>query len=84
MEELYVIGIWNIVVFFIYGLDKLFAKLDMWRISERTLLVSSLLLGGVGAFLGMKIWHHKTRHKSFVITVGFSLIVTIVVGFLVK
>lgn len=84
MEELYIIGIWNIVVFLIYGLDKLFAKLDMWRISERTLLVSALLLGGVGAFFGMKIWRHKTKHKSFKVTVGFALIVTIVVGVLVK
>ena len=84
MEEIYIIAIWNVIVFLIYGMDKLFAKLDMWRISERTLLVSALLLGGVGAFFGMKIWRHKTRHKSFVITVGFSLIVTIAVGILVK
>lgn len=77
MEELYIIGIWNVIVFLIYGADKLFAKLDAWRISERSLLISALLLGGAGAFLGMRIWRHKTRHKSFRVTVGFSLAVTI-------
>ena len=85
MEELYIIAIWNVIVFFIYGMDKLFAKLDMWRISEKTLLSCSLILGGVGAFFGMKIWRHKTKHKSFKVTVGFSIIITLaVLAYIIK
>lgn len=84
MEEIYIIGIWNVIVFFIYGLDKLFAKLDMWRISEKMLLSCSLVLGGVGAFFGMKIWRHKTKHKSFKIVAGISFIITIVVAAYIK
>lgn len=84
MEELYIIAIWNVIVFLIYGLDKLFAKLDMWRISEKTLLSCALILGGVGAFFGMKIWRHKTKHNTFRIVAGISLIITIVVAVYIK
>ena len=42
---------WNLVVFFIYGIDKLRAKKDRWRISEKTLLLLALFFGGTGALL---------------------------------
>ncbi len=56
---------WNIVVFFLYGVDKRKAVKDQWRISERTLLLSSLLFGGVGALLGGKLFRHKTQKWYF-------------------
>lgn len=74
---LYIIGIWNVIVFVLYGVDKLFAKLDMWRISEKVLLGSSLIFGGVGAFLGMRIWRHKTLYNNFRVIVSLSLIITV-------
>lgn len=55
----------NIVTFIIYGVDKLKAKEHWWRISESTLLLLALVGGSVGAWLGMKVWHHKTLHKKF-------------------
>ena len=60
----YLAGI-NIITFAIYGIDKLKAKAKQWRISEATLLLSAVLGGSIGAWLGMKIWHHKTLHKKF-------------------
>ena len=62
-------AIWNLVVFVVYGIDKGRAKRDKWRISERTLLLMALFLGGTGALLGMGVFHHKTRHKKFSIGV---------------
>ena len=55
----------NVLTFLIYGLDKYKAKRAKWRISERTLLSMALVGGSIGAWLGMKVWHHKTRHKKF-------------------
>ena len=55
----------NVVTFFLYGIDKLKAKRSKWRISEATLLWLSVLGGSLGAWLGMKAWHHKTQHAKF-------------------
>lgn len=65
-------GAWNIIVFFIYGWDKLRAKTDGWRVSEKALLLLALFFGGTGALLGMGVFHHKTLHKKF--TVGVPLL----------
>ena len=60
----YLIGI-NIVAFMVYGIDKVKAKKSKWRISEATLLMLAIVGGSIGAWLGMKVWHHKTLHKKF-------------------
>ena len=55
----------NVLTFFMYGIDKLKAKRSKWRISEATLLWMAVIGGSIGAWLGIKIWHHKTMHKKF-------------------
>ena len=55
----------NTVTFFVYGIDKYKAKKAMWRIPEVTLLLLAVLGGSIGAWMGMKVWHHKTMHKKF-------------------
>ena len=55
----------NAVTFIIYGIDKYKAKKAKWRISEATLLLLAVLGGSIGAWMGMKVWHHKTMHKKF-------------------
>ena len=55
----------NIVTFLVYGLDKWKAKKSKWRIREAALLGQAVLGGSIGAWLGMKVWHHKTMHKKF-------------------
>lgn len=55
----------NVVTFFMYGIDKWKAKRSKWRIPEATLLLMAVLGGSLGAWLGMKLWHHKTLHKKF-------------------
>ena len=54
----------NVVTFFMYGIDKWKAKKSKWRIPEATLLGLAVLGGSIGAWLGMKVWHHKTLHKG--------------------
>ena len=55
----------NAVAFFAYGIDKLKARKGWWRIPEATLLLLAIIGGSIGAWLGMKVWRHKTMHKKF-------------------
>jgi uncharacterized membrane protein YsdA (DUF1294 family) len=48
-----------------YGVDKWKAKKAKWRIREAALLGLAVLGGSIGAWAGMKVWHHKTQHKKF-------------------
>ena len=59
------LAIINVATFFTYGLDKWKAKRSKWRIREAALLTLAVLGGSIGAWLGMKVWHHKTQHKKF-------------------
>ena len=66
MEEIicYLLAI-NIATFLLYGIDKYKAKKNQWRISEATLLTMAAIGGSIGAWAGMRLWHHKTKHKKF-------------------
>ena len=55
----------NIATFLLYGIDKYKAKKNKWRISEATLLTMAAIGGSIGAWAGMRLWHHKTMHKKF-------------------
>ena len=55
----------NITSFFLYGIDKYKAKKGKWRISEATLLTMAAIGGSIGAWAGIRLWHHKTMHKKF-------------------
>lgn len=67
MSELlivYVVAV-NAVAFVVYGVDKYKAQKAKWRIRESMLLLLVVIGGSAGAWLGMKIWRHKTRHAKF-------------------
>ena len=68
---------WNLIVFCVYGLDKYKAKKDKWRIPEKTLLLLAFFFGGLGAFFGMRVFHHKTKHRLFTIGVPLCLLLNI-------
>lgn len=55
----------DLITFIVYGIDKYKAKKAKWRIPEATLLLMAAIGGSIGAWLGMKVWHHKTLHKKF-------------------
>ena len=73
----------NLVTFLVFGLDKWKAKRkvkkeSVRRVPEKTLFLLAILGGSVGALLGMKVWHHKTLHKSFRFGIPAILIVQVV------
>ena len=68
----------NVVTFFLYGIDKVKAKHSRWRISEATLIWFTIFGGSIGALLGMKAWHHKTRHKKFKYGIPLILLLQLV------
>ena len=55
----------NITSFLLYGIDKFKARKNLWGISEATLLTMAAIGGSIGAWAGMRLWHHKTMHKKF-------------------
>lgn len=65
----------NILSFLLFGVDKWKAKRGEWRISENTLLLTALLGGAMGAWLGMRMFHHKTRKPKFYITVPLCVLI---------
>ena len=67
----------NLIAFTMYGLDKHYAKAKKWRTPEAHLILVAALYGAVGAFLGMKLFRHKTKHAKFTITVPIFLILQI-------
>lgn len=68
----------NIVAFFLMGIDKKKAQTGAWRIPEKTLFLSAILGGGVGAIAGMQLFRHKTRHRSFVIGMPLILLAWVI------
>ena len=71
----------NVIAFFMYGIDKWKAKKDKWRISEATLMWLAVIGGSIGAWLGMKVWHHKTMHKKF--SYGLPLIIIVQIALII-
>ena len=72
----------NIIAFVLYGDDKQRAKQHLWRIPEKTLLGVALLGGGVGAFVGMQIFRHKTKHASFCVLVPVCIILHVILCYM--
>ncbi|MBQ3761870.1 MAG: DUF1294 domain-containing protein [Clostridia bacterium] len=60
-----------------YKKDKEYAKQSARRTPEKTLLLLSACFGGIGAFAGMKLFRHKTKHLSFQIIVPVTMILQI-------
>ena len=80
MEEIicYLLAV-NIVTFLLYGVDKYKAQKNKWRISEATLRTMAAIGGSIGAWTGMRIWHHKTMHKKFKYGIPLIIILQIAV-----
>lgn len=75
---LYYLAAINVIAFMVYGIDKLKAKKGKWRIPEAPMLLLATVGGSIGAWCGMKVWHHKTMHKKF--KYGVPLIIAVQIG----
>ena len=61
---IYLISI-NFIALILCYIDKLRARKGKYRISERSLILISLLLGCFGMIIGMNLFHHKTKKTKF-------------------
>ena len=64
----------NATGFLVMTIDKLYARKNMWRIPERTLLGVAIIGGSIGVWAGMYTVRHKTKHMKFVIGVPLILV----------
>ena len=72
----------NVIAFAMYGIDKRKAMKDQWRIPEKTLLLAALIGGSIGAFVGMQVFHHKTKHWKFILGVPACMVLHVALGVL--
>lgn len=59
------VGLMSLILFIMMGADKRRAVRGAYRTPERRLFLVALIGGAVGGWLGMRVFHHKTRHWSF-------------------
>ena len=72
----------NVVSFALFGIDKLRARRGAWRISEQVLLLSGLISGTIGAWVGVIVFRHKSRKPSFLIALVCASLIDLVVVYL--
>lgn len=77
-----IIAIINIVTFIIYGIDKYKAKKGKWRIPENSLIGLAIIGGSIGAYLGMRVWHHKTMHLKFKYGIPLIIIIQLIAAYM--
>lgn len=73
----------NAAAFALMGIDKKRAQRHEWRIRERTLFLTAMLGGGLGATVGMHFFRHKTRHWYFVMGMPLLTIINIICASLI-
>ena len=59
------IAVMSVILFVAMGLDKWKAQKNRWRLSEKLLFTLALIGGATGGWIGMKVFHHKTKHWYF-------------------
>lgn len=72
----------NIFSFTLMFIDKRNSIKKRWRISEKTLLTSSIIGGSIGSLAGMKLFRHKTKHFKFKYGLPLMLIIHCIFFFL--
>jgi len=64
----------NIIGFISCGVDKYKAKRGLWRIPERIFFWLAFMGGAPGVYFGLLLFHHKTRHKKFMVGIPMIFI----------
>ena len=65
------------------GADKYKARHHQWRIPEKTLFLIAIVGGSAGSLAGMFLFHHKTRHLSFLIGMPLILVLQIFIAVII-
>ncbi|GAB2498643.1 DUF1294 domain-containing protein [Alkalibacterium psychrotolerans] len=66
----------NIRTLWLFYSDKKRSVRKQYRISEKKLLLSAAMMGGMGAWAGSILFRHKTRKPVFRYSLPFFFIVT--------
>ena len=74
------LAIMNLIGISLMMIDKRRAIRHAWRIPEKMLFLSAILGGSVGARIGMSVFRHKTKHKSFTIGIPVIFLVELAAG----
>lgn len=77
------LAIINLAAFFICGWDKRLAKKQCRRVPEKTLLLFCALGGSPAFFIGMQVFHHKTRKPKFYLGVPAILLLQVIAAWLI-
>jgi uncharacterized membrane protein YsdA (DUF1294 family) len=67
----------NIVGFSLMAVDKSRARRKAWRVPEKQLFLVAAIGGSGGMWLGMRMWRHKTKHRSFTVGIPAILVVQV-------
>ena len=67
----------SLISIFLTIADKYKAKKNKWRLPENTLLIIGLLGGALCEYITMRLIHHKTLHKKFMIGLPAEIILHI-------
>ena len=67
----------NLLAFIRFWVDKSAAQSGQWRISEKALIIVSMLGGSIGSLVSMNIFRHKTKKMKFVLGIPIILILQI-------
>lgn len=80
-EKLIIIGAYFVIISIIGWVlpyaDKKRAKEGKWRIRESTLFLVSAFGGSAVMYASMKKYHHKTKHKRFMIGIPCIIVIQI-------
>lgn len=67
----------NLFAIFLMKYDKVKAINNQFRVSEKTLFLIALILGGIGIYIGMYLFRHKTKHVKFAVGIPLIIILNI-------
>ena len=74
----------NICTFLVYGIDKQRARSGRWRIPESRLLLLAAVGGSLGAWMGMYVFHHKTKKAKFDLGIPLILFIQCALTFILE
>lgn len=66
------------ITFTLMFIDKKKAIRNNFRIPESTFMQLSLIGGGIGTYIGMRVFRHKTLHKKFYVGLPIIIIFNII------
>jgi uncharacterized membrane protein YsdA (DUF1294 family) len=70
----------SVATFVLYGLDKYQARRGGLRVPDNVLHGLALAGGAAGGWLGMAVFHHKTRHTVFYVVLAVASVLQLGLG----